>query len=184
MSTVKKLYIDLKQFYNCSYLKYNLQNPLFCINGNHLTWNNYLPKESFYTYEEYFDWVVNNNQYSLVILDNLLLQIFYEEKNAKIVKGSLTFLPNPDSMMSYFRFDMDTQKAKDFYHNSYHINFGYNSDDVRFTLFKFPYPSEFIKFALFLSGRSEFTKHSQSKYFTDLRAIGESFSHFLDFVTI
>lgn len=183
MITVKNLYNNLLTTYNLYYSKYDLQNPLFCMKGNNvLTWHSYLSKEYFHSYEEYYNWVVSNSQYSMAIGENVLVQLYYEEHKGEIYKASLTFLPSPDSLMCYFRFDMDTVNVANYYHNSYHINFGYNSDDIRFTLTRFPYPSEFIKFILFLCGNSEFTTHSTGHFFLDLSTKGELFTHFFDFI--
>jgi hypothetical protein len=184
MISVKNLYNNLLTFYNECHEKYDLQNPFFCLNslGNVLTWTSYQSKASFYTYEEYFKWVVDNNQYSLAIGERILIQVYFEQSKTAITKASMSFLPSPDILMGYFRLDMDRNKPVDYYHNSYHINFGYNTDDVRFTLQKFPYPSEFIKFSLFLAGQSDFKIHNKKKFFPDLSSFGESFSHCFDFV--
>ncbi|HLO59212.1 MAG TPA: hypothetical protein VK179_10750 [Bacteroidales bacterium] len=183
MSSTKTLYSNLERIYNANFRKYDLQNPFFCLKNNELTWHSYVPKESFYTYDEYFKWVINNNQYSLAVSGKALIQVYFREENRIITKGTLAFLPEPDSFMTYFRFDMDTINPAPYYHNTYHIHFGYRSDDIRFSLYKFPYPSEFIKFTLFLLGNSEFTSHNNERFFSDLATIGESFSHKFEFVT-
>lgn len=184
MILVKNLHANLLLAYNHYSKKYSISNPLFCLspNGKILTWLNYTSREYFYTYEEYYQWVNENLQYSLALSENVLVQIFYEEKDNKIIRGSLCFLPHPDLLMSYFRFDMDVEKCKNYYHNTYHINFGYRSDDVRYSLNRFPYPSEFIKFCLFLMGNEEFNRFSKKKFFNDLNSVGESYSHLFDFI--
>lgn len=181
--TIKNLHANLSLAYNFFSKQYNIVNPFFEIspNGKLLTWKNYKSKESFYNYEEYFHWVNENLQYSIAISETAFIQVFFEEEDGVISKGSLSFLPYPDLLMVPFRFDMDTKNCKDYYHNSYHINFGYRSDDVRFSLNRFPFPTEFIKFCLFLNGNSEFTHFNKKKFFNDLTAIGELYSHLFDF---
>lgn len=181
--TIENLYQNLRHTYNLYSNKYIIANPLFEMSPNRkiLTWRNYQSRESFYYYEDYFQWVTDNLQYSIAIDDRALVQIFFEENGGKIIRGSLSFLPQPDLLMPPFRFDLDTKNNKSYYHNSYHINFGYRSDDIRFTLNKFPYPSEFLKFCLFLNGCSEFSCFSKRKFFKDLSSLGESYSHVFDF---
>lgn len=183
MSNINSLFQDLKIFYISNNEKFSLTNPLFTQKNNSeiLTWYNYKSKQSFYTYDEYYLWVINNLQYSVVIDDKVLVQIYYVQKGKDITKASLSFLPHPDLLMSYFRFDMDTENNKDYYHNSYHINFGYRSDDVRFTLNRFPYPSEFLRFVLFLMGYDEFKTFNRKRFFDDLNSIGDQYSHNFDF---
>jgi len=186
MITVRNLYNNLRLSYNVFSKTFDIANPLFQITNDEqiLSWHKYLPKESFNTYEEYFEWVNSNLQYSLAISDVGFIQIFYKSENDKIVKASLAFLPNPNMMMSFFRFDLDSINCKDYYHNTYHINFGYRSDDIRYTLNRFPYPSEFIKFILFLLGKFEFKSYNKKKFFIDLDSIPELYSHRFDFKII
>ncbi len=183
---IKTLHSNFLFTYNQYFEQYSLTNPLFCISPNKkkLTWLNYRSKESFYTYEEYYNWVNNNLQYSIAISDKALIQIFFEGDGKKILKSSLAFLPNPNILMSYFRFDMDLLSCKNYYHNSYHINFGYRTDDVRYSLNKFPYPSEFIKFSLFLIGKDEFLFFKKDHFFSDLNSLGEKYSHFFDMISL
>jgi len=94
------------------------------------------------------------------------------------------FIPNPELFMPYFRFDMDLDRGEDYYHNSNHINFGYNCDNVRFSLNRLPYPVEFVKFCLFLMGNSEFKNFNRSNFFTDLNRVGEAYSHLFDFSVV
>lgn len=183
MSLIPTLFQDLNVFYLSNNKKYLITNPFFSIakDGSSLTWFNYQPREKFYFYEDYYEWVSNNLQYSLAIDDKVLIQIFFHETGDKIVQGSLGFLPRPDLYFPYFRFDMDLLNSKDYYHNSYHVNFGYRSDDVRFSLHRFPHPSEFLRFVLFLMGREEFNRYNRNRFFDDLTKFDEKYSHLFDF---
>lgn len=183
MITVENLHANLKTTYNANFRKYSLSNPFFTLsaNKNVLSWNNYLPKQRLLDYELYYDWINENLQYSLGIHKKAVIQIYFEQTKHGVNKSSLTFLPHPDLEMPYFRFDMDSLKWKDYYHNSYHIHFGFNCDNIRFSLHRFPHPSEFIKFCLFLLGDTSITALKRNNFFADLSTIGEKFSHFFDF---
>lgn len=182
---VQDLYTDIQKYYNLNYRDSQLINPRFIINDNKLTWASYKTKENKETYEEYFQWVLDNSQFSLQINDEALIQIFYEEdiKSKEVFRGSLSFLPRPDYLMSYFRFDFDRNAKIDYSHNSYHINFGYRSDDLRFSLKKFPYPSEFMNMVLFFLNKKEIKSFDKGNFYADLDSIGELYNHSFDFVT-
>lgn len=183
MNIINALFQDLNIFYISNNEKFSITNPLYtqANNSEILTWYNYQTKQYFYTYDEYYAWVVNNLQYSLVIDNKVLIQMYYVQKEKSITQASLSFLPHPDLLMSYFRFDMDTNSCKDYYHNSYHVNFGYRSDDIRFSLNRFPHPSEFLRFVLFLLGHEEFKAFNRKRFFNDLNSLGEQYSHNFDF---
>jgi hypothetical protein len=180
---VNALFQNTHMIYNCLAERYNITNPFFILSPSKrmLTWTNYLTKEKFYSYEEYYDWVSNNLQYSMSLSEVAFFQIFFEEKDGEIFRGSLSFLPRPDLLMTPFRFDLDLLNVKSYYHNSYHVNFGYRSDDFRFTVNKFPFPSEFVKFCLFLNGSEEFNSFNRKKFFKSLGLIREDYSHSFDF---
>lgn len=183
MTTAQNLYMNALTCYNVYAERYSLTNPLFHLSNDKKTmsWYNYKPKEHFYTYEEYYQWANDNLQYSIAISNKALIQLFYYEKDSNITKASLSFLPNPDELMSYFRFDLDCENHEDYHHNSSHINFGYRADNIRYSLNKFPYPSEFIKFCLFVAGNHELTNFNGRKFLADLDTRGELYCHLFDF---
>lgn len=179
---IRHLYTNLNQFYNLEYRDFHLLNPKYIINGSKLTWSKYVPRENQETYEEYFQWVLDQGQFSLQIGDFAVIQIFFEEDmNHEVYRGSLSFLPEPTYLYSYFRFDFDSLANINYTHNSYHVNFGYKSDDLRFSLKRFPYPSEFIKFALFLTAKKEIASFPGTNFFTDLDSMKEDYNHCIDF---
>ncbi len=183
MSTIRALHHNLDIFYKSNFEKWSMSNPLYAISPDKktLTWYNYQTKQSFYSYEEYYAWVADNLQYSIALGENILLQIFYQELENGVSKGSLSFLPHPDLLMTYMRFDMDKNNWKHYYHNSFHIHFGYRSEELRFSLNRFPHPSEFIRFCLFLMGNDEFENFNRNRFFNDLTTFGERHSHIFDF---
>lgn len=183
MITAKALHHNLDIFYKTNFSKLEIRNPFYQLTSDSktLTWYNYQVKQFFYSYEEYYAWVSDHLQYSLAFGDHGLIQIFYQEFKTGVQKGSLGFLPHPDLLMTYFRFDMDTHACSDYYHNSFHINFGYRSDDLRFSLNRFPFTSEFLRFCAFLTGNVEFSDFNRKRFFGDLGTMGEKYSHLFEF---
>ncbi len=179
--TLTNLLSDLRIFYNLNFNEFNLLNPFFYINSssNSLTWKNYISEESFDTYEEYYQWVVSNNQYSLTFGEDALIRIHFKKKGTNWF-ASMAFLPDPSINSTYFRFDMDFSEQKDFIHSSYHIHFGYNSNRFRISLMSYPYPSQFLYFIAFLLGYHKCKHFDNSKFFPSLDSIPEVYNHFLN----
>lgn len=184
---LEKVYANLHTFYNIYYRKYTLTDPRFYMNELlQLTWYDHLPNEAFENYEQYYDWVFDNVQYSLKLEDDSLLQFFFEAeregKKNKIKKGSMAYLPNPRSFSDYFRFDIDLKREENYAHTSYHIHFGYRSKDVRFALNKLPLPSEFIRLIFFLHYGEVLEEFNKDNFWETLEERNIKYNHILDFV--
>ena len=191
---INELYNNLNIFYNQNWNKFRLINPLFIIDNssNSLTWANYKSKESFDTYEEYFYWTLDNNQYSLMIDELGLVQIFYHFKNNSVNNSSLSYLPNPEITSEYFRFDLDERGINDFSHTFYHFQFSYPFNNFRIPIKSFPYPSEFLNYILFLLGLKELKNFNKNNSFEDLDSLqlknrlnenkGFLYNHCIDFL--
>jgi hypothetical protein len=155
---------------------------------NAVSWENYRTNEKFETYNEYYNWVINKIQYSFMLKDESAIQIFLEgERSGKkdnyvLVKGKMAYLPRPDKYSEYFRFDVDYKKANDYDHTAYHAHFGYRSKDVRFSLYQFPTPSEFVKFVLFIDYGYHYMHFNSKNFFDDLDLLGNKYNHNLSFV--
>lgn len=178
---VISLYSDLDIFYKANSRKYNLLNPRYKFDNRVLSWQNHISNEKFETYPEYFEWVISEVQYSLMLSDESVVQIYFEgEKNKKkfvITKGSMAYLPRPDKYSEYFRFDVDAINARDFDHTAYHIHFGYKAKDTRFCMFEFPFPSEFIKLILSMDYGISFETFNPKKVFKNLDSFGSKYNH-------
>lgn len=142
----KDMYINIRHFYNSRFS--NLFNPNFEYDNNKriLSWSNYEGWVKKSNYKDFFEHCLNERQYSFTLEDDSLVQLYYEDDSEKIIKSSLTFIPNPERDLSYFRFDLDYSARRDYNHTLYHIHFGYYSNDFRICLYSFPFPSEFLKF--------------------------------------
>lgn len=175
------LYSDLHTFYNQNFRQLSLVNPLYCRDNSidALTWDDYLSEESFDYYDDYYQWVLSNNQYSLAFGEEALVRIFFKNGGNHWF-ASMAFLPDPEINSTYFRFDMDLPKHKDFIHSSYHIHFGYNSDRFRISLMNYPYPSQFLYFIAFLLGSYECENFNKEKFFPDLDSLTEAYNHVLN----
>jgi hypothetical protein len=176
---ISKLHTNLKIAYSENSSKHEIINPFFVWNGNTVSWNNYLGKNPHGNYEEYFQWVYDNNQFSFEVADFCVAQVYYEVKEEKIEKASLAFLPFPNLSHQYLRFDLDHEAARDFEHCSYHVHFGYPSNMVRLALFNYPWPSEFMKFVLFMIGKEQVQKFSSQNFFPSLDLLGNKHNHSL-----
>ena len=182
LSTV---YANIEQVYNIKREQYDLMNPRFCKNANNqITWLNHISNEKFDSYEEYYFWVNENLQYSFLLNEDSFVQFFFEGekvgKKIEVYRGSMAYLPNPYTYSEYFRFDMDLKNEKDYKHVSYHVHFGYRAKDVRFALYKYPLPSEFLKLIQFLHYDISLTKFSQNKFWESLSDRNIAFNHCLD----
>ncbi|OPD59415.1 hypothetical protein [Bacillus anthracis] len=184
---IQSLYYDLQTFYNANRRAHHFLNPRYEMNYNTLTWEKHIPNEKFDTYHEYYDWAVNKIQYSFMLQDESIVQIFFEGEPKKkkfiVTKGSMAYLPRPDKYSEYFRFDVDYKSAQHFNHTAYHVHFGYRAKDVRFSLFHFPAPSEFIKFILSLDYNQPQQCFNAQNFFKDLDEINNNYNHSLRFVT-
>lgn len=183
---IKEVYANIQQTYNMFASKYNMMNPRFFLNDmNQISWLGYISNEKFETYEEYYFWVLDNVQYSFSFGDDSLVQFFFEGeakgKKIEVIKASMAFLPNPYSYSDYFRFDMDLKNEVDFEHVSYHAHFGYRSKNVRFTIYKYPMPSEFVKLIRFLHYSTTIKSFSENKFWENLNERGIKYNHALDF---
>lgn len=183
---LEKIYNNLFTFYNMNYRKYMLTDPRFYLNDAlQLTWYNHITNESFENYEQYYDWVFDNVQYSLKLDDDSLLQFFFEaEREGKknhAKKGSMAYLPNPRNYSEYFRFDVDLKREENYVHTSYHIHFGYRSKNVRFTLNRFPMPSEFVRFIFFLHYGEWVEEFNKNNFWETLEERNIKYNHALDF---
>ena len=183
------VYSNIEFLYNNHGQEYGIINPRFTKNSaNQITWHNHLSNEKFETYEEYYSWANENFQYSFGLQDDSLVQLYFEGKQEgrKIIvtKGSMAFLPNPYSYSEYYRFDIDTSEGtvKDYSHPTYHIHFGYRAKDVRFTLYIYPMPTEFLKLIEFLHFEKQIKKYSESKFWESLEERNVKFNHSLDFI--
>ena len=180
------IYINIQQMYNIYGRKYGLMNPRFIKNDNgQITWLIHISNEKFETYEEYYLWVNENLQYSFSLEDDSLIQIFFEGKRQgkkiPVKKGSMAYLPSPYSYSEYFRFDVDLDNEKDYAHPTYHAHFGYRAKDVRFTLFKYPMPTEFLKLIQFLHHEVPIEQYAKEKFWETLADRNIKFNHCLDF---
>lgn len=145
---VNDIYNDLLNFYNKNHSNYLLGNPFFIRTHDTITWCNRLTPQRNEKYEEEYQWIIENNQYSLCINEYGVFQFYFESRINSLNKASLTFLPNPDISHQYIRFDYDKQNSIDYEHTAAHFHFGYPSSMIRLTLEKIPFPSIFIMFIL------------------------------------
>lgn len=183
---LSEIYSNIEQMYNIYGEKFGLMNPRFIKNDNYqITWLHHISNEKFETYEEYYFWAYENVQYSFSLQDDSLVQFFFEGqkcgKRIPINKGSMAYLPNPYSYSEYFRFDIDLDNEKDYDHPSYHAHFGYRAKDVRFTLYKYPMPTEFLKLIQFLHYGISIESYSKEKFWENLSDRKIKFNHYLDF---
>ncbi|MCK4261217.1 MAG: hypothetical protein KAX49_19740 [Halanaerobiales bacterium] len=180
---VKSLYSNLKTFYNLKARELHFLNPRFILVQNTLTWDKHISNEKFITYPEYYNWVVNNSQYSLMFEDESYIQIYFESdgEDENVKKGSMAYLPEPEQYSEYFRFDLDMNNITPYNHTAYHIHFGYRSKDVRFCLYQFPFPSEFIKFILTSVYEYEVSCFNPQKLFSNLDELNNQYNHHLSF---
>lgn len=184
MTTIRSLRANLDTFYNLNFRKYNLVNPYYIIDSstNSLTWINYRHDEYFDNYPDYFNWVIDNGQFSLEIRGKGLIRVYFKLVDEENLIASMSFLPNPDLYSTYFRFDMDKSRKADYIHSSYHVHFGYNNFAYRLPLFHYPWPSEFLLFSLFTVGLSEERKSlTERNFFENLDQLFESYDHSLSF---
>ncbi len=186
MMELNHVYSNIMQMYNCHREDYGIMNPRFIKNEHYqITWINYLGIERFETYEEYYFWAYENVQYSFSLQDDSLIQIFYKaEKQGKkevVVEGSMAYLPSPYKYCDYFRFDIDTNNEESFRHTSYHAHFGYRSKDVRFTLVRYPMPSEFVKLVMNLCYGVHIGGFSSDKFWESLDDRGINYNHYINF---
>lgn len=184
---LKEVYANIQYTYNMFASEYDMLNPRFWLNDrNQISWIGHMSNEKFETYEEYYFWALENVQYSFSFGDDSLVQLFFEGetkgKKIEVIKASMSFLPNPYTYSDYFRFDMDLKNEVDFEHASYHAHFGYRSKNVRFTIYKYPMPSEFVKLVRFLNYNTAIESFSESKFWEDLNERGIKFNHALDFM--
>lgn len=184
---IQSLFYDLDTFYKANFKEHKLINPRYEMTFNTLSWEKHISNEKFDFYPQYYEWAVNKIQYSFMLEDESIIQIYYEGERIKkkyiVTKGSMAYLPRPDKYSEYFRFDVDYKKAQHFNHTAYHIHFGYRAKDVRFSLFHFPTPSEFIKFILFLDYQKTIASFKSKNFFDDLDTIKNEYNHILSFVS-
>ncbi len=182
---LSRVYTNIEKIYHINRVKYGIMNPRFCKNNlNQITWVNHVSNEKFESYEEYYLWVNENLQYSFSLNEDSFVQFFFEGekvgKKIEVYKGSMAYLPNPYTYSEYFRFDMDLKNEKDYGHESYHVHFGYRAKDVRFALYKYPLPSEFMKLVEFLHYNISITGFVQNNFWETLSDRGIKFNHCLD----
>lgn len=185
MISIKDMFLDLRKFYNEHYRF--LLNPFYTLFDNKiLSWKNYDLYQHFDLYEEYFRWVTNEFQYSIMLSDGSVIQIYAEEgQNGEIVKANYSFLPNTNTKFEYFRFDLDSPNKKDYTHTIYHVHFGHNKPEMRLSLYQFPLPSEFIKFILAaLYYKKEFYNFKKTNFFPDLDQLSNRYHHFIKLKTV
>lgn len=149
MNSIQKIYYELELFYNINSRKYGLIDRFFCRNENVISWHKYESHHKFKTYEDCYNWIINNNQYSFKFQEGHCVQLYYEFDTDKLSKASLNFYPNPDIYdgNDYVRFDCDLGSHRDYIHTSYHAHFGYNSN-YRISIYRFPMPQEFLNFII------------------------------------
>jgi hypothetical protein len=183
---IESVYSNLLTFYNVNNNEYKFLNPRMEKLCDCISWKNYKGNEKFENYDEYYQWALDNVQYSFMFSDESMIQVYFEgvrkKKKFVITKGSMSYLPMPKKYSEYFRFDLDYDREEDYVHTSYHIHFGYRSKDIRFSLMRFPYPSEFIKMILFLDYDKEVNYYNRSMFMEDLRERSIEYNHALDFV--
>ena len=186
---IKALHTDLLKYYNLKFRELGLRNPNFLFDGSRVSWNKYRPREEFTTYKEYYDWVLENFQYSLMLSDDSVVQIYYEVNQAtdreKLDKASLAFLPNPLTVdidgVNYIRLDCDMDSHIDYFHTAYHIHFGYRSQ-MRVSLFQFPTPSQFFNFIMNAAYNDFYSPQKTLKNCSilDLDSQGYKYQHYLN----
>jgi len=178
---INKLETNLKIAFSENSMKHEVVNPFFIRSGNTISWGNYLGKNPQQYYDSYFQWVYDNYQFSFEITDLCVAQLYYEFSEDKITKASLAFLPYPHLSHQYLRLDLDHEATRDFDHCSYHVHFGYPSNMVRLALFNFPWPSEFMKFILFMVGKEKIQKFLPQNFFPNLDDLGNKHNHSMSF---
>lgn len=174
MKILNKLYNNAETYYNLKLM--SLYNKKIIKKDNCLTWPNYLGKLAYTSYEEYYEFSLNNGQYSFLLVDDSMVQLYYECHNNIIKKANLAYLPSSNNGYTYFRFDLDINSKTNYYHNTYHIHFGFNSNNFRLSLYSFPYPSEFLNFINSLY--KNFDKNfSSDKLLKNLDELKEEYNH-------
>lgn len=182
MTVSRAMHSDLERFYHENFRNAGLTNPRFILEDRkRLSWADRKPWQAFNTYEEYFHWVLNENQYSLIVQESAFVQIYYEDTNNNEFISSLSFIPEPGLRLPYLRLDCDPSAARDFIHNSFHMHIGYDSQDYRLPLHKFPFPSEFMKVAIGILQGQDSGPLIVERMHHDLDLRGEKFRTFLDF---
>lgn len=183
---IKSVFNDLDTFYKAYSRQYKFMNPRYAKTYNSLSWENHISNEKFDSYEEYYQWVIDKIQYSLLLGDESAVQIYFEGerkgKKYEIKKGSMAYLPNPKKYSEYFRFDLDYKNSEHYNHTAYHIHFGYKAKDVRFSLLSMPLPSEFIKFILFLDYNVEYEYFNDKNFLPDLDKLDNKYNHILQLI--
>jgi hypothetical protein len=177
---MRDYYSNLETFYNQNHKK--LINPNFIWRDDKLTWNNRLGWLKEHNYEKYFQWLINEKQYSLLLTDGAALQIYYEFYKDALKIASLSFYPVPESGFEPFRFDLDIDAAKDYHHTHYHIHYGYNTKGMRMPLYRFPMPSEYIKFVLaYVYAENSFYNFKKDLFLDNLDDLECKYNHSLKF---
>ena len=177
MSEINKILTSLEKLYRHNYKL--IINPNFTSHNNELVWGKYKENKSFEEYDEYYNWIMNEGQYSLMFLDNSAIQIKIQFKDDKLIKASYSYIPQPDNEYIYLRFDLDNKSSRDFVHTDYHIHFGYNNKHIRVSLHCFPSPTELIEFILaFIYNNKRFYKKYDSKFTPSLDELNTKYHHY------
>ena len=172
---IDKLFKDLNLFYSYNYKEFSLINPFFIRNNNKLTWHNYLPFESFDNYIDYYLWVGNHRQYSIVADGIGIFQFYFFTDKNYIKEASLAFLPIPDISHQYFRVDYNSESNHDEIHPKGHIHYGYPSSFVRMLTIQIPFPSVFMYYFLRFGGMGAFSPSKDKIYSLNEKIFNSAF---------
>lgn len=179
---IRDLATDLEKCYNIYFRRWKLTNPNFLETGGALTWKNRTGIITSDEYEEFYQKIIDDIQYSL-IMDEAALQIYFQSNDGKVSEANLAFIPKPGSGLDYFRIDCDFGRARDYTHTTYHGHFGFNCHDMRFSVREFPFPSQFVRFCRALAFGAATDSFDRQKFLNrDLVQIGSKHHHCFSFI--
>lgn len=181
--TIADLGTDLHTFYNANYRRWKLQNPSFVQKDGCLTWRNRVGINHEEDYEKLYQQVIDDVQYSLMIENRAVVQIYYQSSHGKVTDAALAFIPEPGTGLEYFRLDFDLRRAKHFSHTTYHAHFGFHCKEMRFSIKEFPYPSQFLRFICGIAFQRKIEHFNRDKFLADdLVSTGCKHHHGLGFI--
>lgn len=134
-------------------------------------------KFNFLNYISFFDELVTNQKYHIILNDGSIICFYYEfNQEGSIIKHCLYYLPCPSEKVEmefklngynhvdeiepnillllsellekYIRIDYSLEGKKDYVHTNVHLHYGYTDNKLRFPLYSKVYPEEFLYFIL------------------------------------
>jgi hypothetical protein len=181
--SIRDLAVDLTTFYNVNYRRWSLHDPNFVETDGSLTWRKRSGFLRIDDYDRFYQQVIDDVQYSLMIDSAAVVQLYYQADGKRLCEASLAFIPKPGSGREYFRLDFDARRARDYSHTVYHGHLGFNCKDMRFSVKEYPYPSQFLRFACALAFGQKIQSYNRDKFLGhDLGAWKSKYHHSLSFV--